>query len=257
MIKYFVIRNFRGRCSFVEVLKGTRLSVEMLKRYVFCCRNAEEVHGKRMFGNPRILYSEMQRTYSTLFCAYCLPKPMYACQLWSKYTQTSMKRSQVAYTNACPTNYALLNNSLTRVSDSTRHESRFLVIRLDSNHLEKRCCEDSTWVHSCSNGGPKGPCPPPEFSENIVILCFERHLSKQNSVIRLISNILAPQNFLSSPKFLSWLRHCMSHVLSRMTRLEWKLMRRIRVMFTKSPIIWLTNQLLVCTQTKNNLFLFQ
>jgi len=32
--------------------------------------------------------------------------------------------------------------------------------------------------------------------ENIVILCFERHFSKQNSVIRLKSNILAlPPNF--------------------------------------------------------------
>jgi len=27
---------------------------------------------------------------NTLFCAYCMP--MYACQLWIKYTQTSMKR---------------------------------------------------------------------------------------------------------------------------------------------------------------------
>jgi len=26
--------------------------------------------------------------------------PMYACQLWSKYTQTSMKRLRAAYNNA-------------------------------------------------------------------------------------------------------------------------------------------------------------
>jgi len=32
-------------------------------------------------------------------------------------------------------------------------------------------------------------------------LCFERRFSKQNSVIRLKSNILPPQ------KFLGWLRH--------------------------------------------------
>jgi len=35
---------------------------------------------------------------STLFCVYCMP--MYACQLWSKYTQVSMKRFRVAYNNA-------------------------------------------------------------------------------------------------------------------------------------------------------------
>jgi len=35
----------------------------------------------------------------------------------------------------------------------------------------------------------------PKFLENTVILCFERRFSKQNSVISLKSNILAPQNF--------------------------------------------------------------
>jgi len=36
---------------------------------------------------------------------------------------------------------------------------------------------------------------PPKFLENIVILCFKRRFSKQNSVIRQISNIFSPQNF--------------------------------------------------------------
>ena len=44
----------------------------------------------------------------------------------------------------------------------------------------------------------------PKFLENIVILCFEKRFSKRNSVIRLKSNILAPQ------KFLGLLRHCIS-----------------------------------------------
>jgi len=34
---------------------------------------------------------------NTFFHAYCMP--MYACQLWSKYTQTSMKCLQAAYNN--------------------------------------------------------------------------------------------------------------------------------------------------------------
>jgi len=38
--------------------------------------------------------------------------------------------------------------------------------------------------------GAKGVMPPPKFLENIVILCFETHFSKQNNVIRLKLNIL-------------------------------------------------------------------
>jgi len=44
--------------------------------------------------------------------------------------------------------------------------------------------------------GRKGAMVPPKLLENIVILCVERRFSKQNSVIRLKSNILAP-----SPNF--------------------------------------------------------
>jgi len=53
--------------------------------------------------------------------------------------------------------------------------------------------------HGRSQGG-KGAMAPHKFIENIVILCFERRLSKQNTVIRLKLNILPP-------KFLGWLRH--------------------------------------------------
>jgi len=44
--------------------------------------------------------------------------------------------------------------------------------------------------HRRSHGRAKGSMPPPKFEENIVILCFERRFSKQNSVIRLKLNIL-------------------------------------------------------------------
>jgi len=40
--------------------------------------------------------------------------------------------------------------------------------------------------------GGKGAMFPPKFLENKVILCFERRFFKQNSVIRLKSNILPP-----------------------------------------------------------------
>jgi len=48
-------------------------------------------------------------------------------------------------------------------------------------------------AHRRSQGG-KGAMPPPKFLEDIAILCFERRFFKQNSVIRLKSNI-CPQNF--------------------------------------------------------------
>jgi len=47
----------------------------------------------------------------------------------------------------------------------------------------------------------------PKSLENVVILCFERRFSEQNSVIRLKSNILAPPKFFGPLKFLGWLRH--------------------------------------------------
>jgi len=49
-----------------------------------------------------------------------------------------------------------------------------------------------TAVHKRSQGVKRGT--PPIFVENIVIFCFESCFSKQNSVIRLKSNILPPPN---------------------------------------------------------------
>jgi len=53
-----------------------------------------------------------------------------------------------------------------------------------------------------SQGGQRGHALL-KFLENTVILCFERRFFKQNSVIRLKSDSLAPK------KFLGWLRHCL------------------------------------------------
>jgi len=49
-------------------------------------------------------------------------------------------------------------------------------------------------MHRRSQGEAKRPCPP-QILEHIVISCFERRFSKQNSVIRLKSNILSPKFF--------------------------------------------------------------
>jgi len=62
----------------------------------------------------------------------------------------------------------------------------------------------SSHTHRRSQGCQRGHASP-KFLENIVIVCFERRFSKQNSVIRLNSNILV------LPNFLDWLRHC-SHL---------------------------------------------
>ena len=48
----------------------------------------------------RHFWSVLTSSKNTLFRAYCMP--MYACQLWSKYTQTSMKRLRAAYIITMP-----------------------------------------------------------------------------------------------------------------------------------------------------------
>jgi len=56
-------------------------------------------------------------------------------------------------------------------------------------------------TQSVARGGQRGHAPP-KFLENIVILCFERRFSKQNSVIRLKSSILpSPKLFGPSQIF--------------------------------------------------------
>ena len=57
----------------------------------------------------------------------------------------------------------------------------------------------------CRWGGAKGHLL--KLKKNIVVLCFERHFSKKNSVIRLQSNILAPPKIFAPSKFLGWLHH--------------------------------------------------
>jgi len=54
-------------------------------------------------------------------------------------------------------------------------------------------------MHRRRRGGERGYAPP-KFLENIVILCVERRFSKQNSVIRLKSNICPPK-FFGPPNF--------------------------------------------------------
>ena len=66
-------------------------------------------------------------------------------------------------------------------------------------------------------GVAKGAMPP-KILENMVILCFERRFSKQNSVIRLKSNILPPlQNFwagyATEPTLSCWWMDCKREVI--------------------------------------------
>ena len=63
-------------------------------------------------------------------------------------------------------------------------------------------------THRRCQGWAKGTMPP-QFLENIVILCFEKRFSEQDSVIRLKSNILAPL------KYLGRLRHWRHVVTAR------------------------------------------
>jgi len=57
--------------------------------------------------------------------------------------------------------------------------------------------------------GGKEVMTPQKFLENIVILCFKRRFSKQNSVIRLKSNILPLPNFFPPLNF--WAGYTTEH----------------------------------------------
>ena len=59
-----------------------------------------------------------------------------------------------------------------------------------------------------AKGRPGGHNPDIVSIYTVVILCFERRYPKQNCVIQLKFNILAPPIFLPLPKILDRLRHC-------------------------------------------------
>jgi len=74
--------------------------------------------------------------------------------------------------------------------------------------------------------------PPLKFLEHIVLLCFERRFPKENSVIRLKSNILA------STKCLGWQRY-------------WS--EKPRLQGTGIPLIEISNKLLLCNNLNDAL----
>jgi len=90
--------------------------------------------------------------------------------------------------------------NITGVMSLTPHLSFTWMCGLKSMYLRSR-----RWTHRRSQGGAKEPCLLKIFRK-YSHLCFERRFSKQNSVIRLKSNILNPPKFLTT-KFLAWLRH--------------------------------------------------
>jgi len=105
---------------------------------------------------------------NTLFRAYCMP--VYACQLWNKYTQTSMKRLCAAYNNAyrimhyiprnvsirshqvshCVTTFdAMLRNNLYRFFIRCTSSSNFLCDRFKCLMLVANLHFSSIIQHSC------------------------------------------------------------------------------------------------------------
>jgi len=47
-------------------------------------------------------------------------------------------------------------------------------------------------------------------------MCFERRCHKQNSVIRLKSNISSPTKFFVLPKLLGWTRYCLQGQVAKL-----------------------------------------
>ena len=86
---------------------------------------------------------------------------------------------------ACPTNYVCWTG--TQISSSGSSHPKLIGLGLWTP-------TPGSGSIGVARGGQRGHTPT-KFLENIVILCFERRFSKQNSVIRLESNILPIPKF--------------------------------------------------------------
>ena len=92
---------------------------------------------------------------------------------------------------------------LFKISDSLTLREWNLAVKSNGNRgTQQEICFNTSFKSNCTistigvaRGGAKGVMPLPKFLENIVILCFERRFSIQNSVLHLKSNILPPPNF--------------------------------------------------------------
>ena len=88
------------------------------------------------------------------------------------------------------------------------------VIPTQLREIVEQCVRNVSPQHRRSQEGAKGAMPSPQFWENKVILCFERRFSRQNSVLRLKSNILAHPNFWAGyatgpqAKEWTWVKFC-------------------------------------------------
>ena len=101
---------------------------------------------------------------------------------------------------------------VTQALHSQPNFQRAVPVSCRINNQNWRSC--SIALHSRSQGGGQRSHGTPKFLENIVSLCFERRFSKQNSVIRLKSNI-------SAPKVLGWLCHCSATITAAGRFLPW------------------------------------
>jgi len=81
---------------------------------------------------------------NALFRAYCMP--MYACQLWSKYTQTSMMRLRAAYNNAYRIMHYIPRNVSFRPHQVSHCVRTFdAVLRNNLHWFFKRCTYSSNF----------------------------------------------------------------------------------------------------------------
>jgi len=82
---------------------------------------------------------------NTLFRAYCIP--MYACQLWNKYTQTSMKRLRATYNNAYRIMHYISRNVSVRPHQVSHCVTTFdAVLRNNLHRFFIRCTSSSNFL---------------------------------------------------------------------------------------------------------------
>ena len=80
---------------------------------------------------------------NTLLRAYCMP--MYACQLWSKYTQTSMKRLRAAYNNAYRIMHYIPRNVIVRPHQVSHCVRTFDAVLRNLYRFFIRCTSSSNF----------------------------------------------------------------------------------------------------------------
>ena len=156
----FCPKKFKQPAPSNVFLNGARVQFFDQVKYVGVWINASMKDDDDILGQVKSLYcaaNKLRGTFdqcspavkNTLFHAYCMS--MYACQLWIKYTQTSMKRLRATYNNAYRIMHYIPRNVSVRPHQVSPHQVSHCVRTFDAvlrNNLYRffiRCISSSNF----------------------------------------------------------------------------------------------------------------